>query len=100
MERLINLTKTDAVKIRARQKAGSMSELYDEDGYLCYSKEELEKWESKKKGRKPVRVAKFSGSINNVLKEIKSVIDICNEKNITTLAELIEYENYLETLED
>lgn len=53
MKRLIELTHEQARKIRARQLAGTMTELYDEEKYLCFDEKELEKWKPKKVGRKP-----------------------------------------------
>lgn len=95
MERLINLDRIEASKIRARQKSGSMKEYYDNEGYLCYSKEELENWEKRKVGRKPIRDIKFKGNVGDVSQEVQNVIQLCKENNIKTLGELIDYQNRL-----
>jgi len=55
LNRLVNLTKSDAVKIRRRQIRGSMKEHYDEELYLCYDTTELEMWKPNKVGRKAIR---------------------------------------------
>ena len=51
IKRLIDLSRTEAGKIRARQKAGAMKEYYDEENYLCYSIQ-LQKRQSRKKTSK------------------------------------------------
>ena len=53
--RLISLPHSEATKIRERQKAGTMTEFYDDGQYLCYSEEELNNYKPKKRGR-PVKV--------------------------------------------
>lgn len=55
LNRLVNLTKSDAVKIRRRQLRGSMKEYYDDELYLCYDTVELNEWKPKKVGRKAKR---------------------------------------------
>ena len=55
MKRLISLTHSEASKIRSRQKKGTMSELYDDEQYLCYDESEYENWLPKKNGRKPIK---------------------------------------------
>lgn len=52
--RLRDLYTVDAQKIRSRQKKQTMSEYFDEEGYLCFSQEEYDAWKPKKVGRKPV----------------------------------------------
>lgn len=52
IKRLITLTHAEACKIRARQKSGTMGEYYDDEQYLCYSEEELERYKPKKRGRR------------------------------------------------
>lgn len=52
---LIRFTDVDvntAGKIKHRQKAGTMTEFIDDDGYLCFSKSEYENWSARKRGRK------------------------------------------------
>lgn len=49
--RLISLPHSQATKIRERQKAGTMTEFYDDEQYLCYSEEELQNYKPKKRGR-------------------------------------------------
>jgi fibrillarin-like rRNA methylase len=53
MKRLIELSHSEASKIRARQNNGTMSELYDCEKYLCYDEQEYKEWKPKKSGRKP-----------------------------------------------
>lgn len=55
MKRLVCLDLAEARKIRGRQLRGSMTELYDEEDYLCYDEEELKNWSPKKRGRKVKR---------------------------------------------
>ncbi len=50
-KRLIELPRGEATKIRARQKSGTMTELYDEEQYLCFDEEELVTYKPKKVGR-------------------------------------------------
>lgn len=56
MKRLIELTKTEAAKIRSRQKNGTMTELYDDKNYLCFDEKELKNWQPSKTGRKPKKI--------------------------------------------
>lgn len=56
MKRLIELTKKDAAKIRSRQKNGTMTELYDDEYYLCFDEKELKNWQPSKTGRKPKKI--------------------------------------------
>ena len=49
--RLISLPHSEATKIRERQKAGTMTEFYDDEQYLCFSEEELKNYKPKKRGR-------------------------------------------------
>ena len=51
IKRLITLPHSEAVKIRERQKAGTMTEFYDDERYLCYSEEELKTYKPRKSGR-------------------------------------------------
>ncbi len=51
LKRLISLTYRDARRIRERQKAGTMTEFYDDEQYLCYSEKELKNYKPKKRGR-------------------------------------------------
>lgn len=53
IKRVIELNQTDASKVRARQKAGTMTTYFDEDAYVCFDPCELENWKSKKRGRQP-----------------------------------------------
>jgi hypothetical protein len=53
--RLISLPHSQATKIRERQKAGTMTEFYDDELYLCFSEEELKNYKPKKRGRKSRR---------------------------------------------
>ena len=55
MKRLIELPLSEASKIRSRQKKGTMSELYDDEDYLCFDEIEYENWKPKKNGRKPIK---------------------------------------------
>lgn len=55
MKRLVCLDLAEARKIRGRQLRGSMTELYDDENYLCYDEEELKNWTPLKCGRKPKR---------------------------------------------
>ena len=54
LQRLKNLHISDANKIRARQKSGTMGEYFDEEGYLCFSISEYNSWQPKKTGRKAI----------------------------------------------
>jgi hypothetical protein len=54
LTRLISLPHSQATKIRERQKAGTMTEFYDDEQYLCFSEEELKNYKPKKRGR-PVK---------------------------------------------
>ena len=49
--RLSSLTHSERVRIRKRQMKGTMSDLVDEEGYICYDPNELESWKPKKAGR-------------------------------------------------
>lgn len=55
MKRLIDLTFSEASKIRARQKNGTMTELFDNEQYLCFDEEELKNWKPRKNGRKSIK---------------------------------------------
>ena len=55
MKRLIDLSHTEACKIRKRQLSGTMSEFYDDQNYLCFDEKELKNWKPKKSGRKSNR---------------------------------------------
>lgn len=50
--RLVNLTKSQANKIRERQKKGTMAEHFDSENYLCFDQQEFDNWKPKKVGRK------------------------------------------------
>ena len=52
IKRVFTLDKSEARKIRARQKNGTMTEIYDDDCYICYDVDEYKKWKPKKVGRK------------------------------------------------
>ena len=93
LERLINLNSTEAKKIRARQKAGTMSVYYDKEKYICYSKKELNVYKPRKKGRKSLVL---SGKSNEVLDNLSCLISACKLQGFTTLDELITYLNCLE----
>lgn len=51
LKRLIELNRSEAAKIRARQINGTMTEYYDEEQYLCFDEDELESYKPLKKGR-------------------------------------------------
>ena len=51
IKRLVSLPYRDARRIRERQKAGTMTEFYDDEQYLCYSEEEYINYKPKKSGR-------------------------------------------------
>ena len=51
LKRLIDLNQSEAARIRARQKVGTMSELYDDKYYLCYDADELKSYKPRKSGR-------------------------------------------------
>ena len=51
LTRLISLPYKEAHRIRERQKAGTMTEFYDDEQYLCFSEEELQSYKPKKRGR-------------------------------------------------
>ena len=51
LTRLISLPYKEAHRIRERQKAGTMTEFYDDEQYLCFSEEELKNYKPKKRGR-------------------------------------------------
>lgn len=52
IKRVFEMLPTDARKIRARQKNGTMTEIYDDDGFICYDVDEYNSWKPKKRGRK------------------------------------------------
>lgn len=54
--RLSSLSKTEAARIRYRQRHGTMTEHYDADGYICYDAIEFEHWRPKKGGRPPLHI--------------------------------------------
>ena len=56
--RLVSLELSEARKIRERQKIGTMTEHYDEDGYLCFDPKELQTYKPRKCGRKPKGMVK------------------------------------------
>ena len=49
--RLSTLTHSERERIRRRQMKGTMSDLVDSEGYICYDPKELEQWKPKKHGR-------------------------------------------------
>lgn len=49
--RLATLLHNDRIKIRKRQMKGTMSDLVDSEGYICYDADELKTWKPKKAGR-------------------------------------------------
>jgi len=51
--RLNDLPKTQAGKIRARQRRGTMTIVVDEENYVCFIKKEYDEWKPKRAGRKP-----------------------------------------------
>ena len=55
LKRLIELTREEASKIRARQKAKTMGEYYDSEQYLCFETKELETYRPRKSGRPPTK---------------------------------------------
>ena len=57
MKRLVELTHSEAQKIRSRQLKGTMKELYDQENYLCFDEIEYKNWKPRKNGRKPKRIA-------------------------------------------
>lgn len=58
MKRLVDLTHSEAQKIRSRQLNGTMKELYDAEYYLCFDENEYKNWKPKKLGRKPKKLLK------------------------------------------
>lgn len=50
--RLSSLSRSDANKIRERQKKGTMKEYFDKENYLCFDQKEYDNWKPKKVGRK------------------------------------------------
>lgn len=56
--RLVSLNFSEARKIRARQQKNTMTEHYDEDGYLCFDPKELQTYKPRKSGRKPKGMVK------------------------------------------
>lgn len=55
LKRLTSCSTTDYRAIRARQRRGTLSEYYDEQGYVCYDENELKDWKPAKRGRKPIK---------------------------------------------
>lgn len=53
LKRLISLSHTEATRIRNRQIVGTMTEFYDDDGYLCYDEDDLNGYKPRKRGRRP-----------------------------------------------
>lgn len=53
IKRVIELNQTDASKVRARQKAGTMTTYFDDDAYVCFDQSEFENWKPQKRGRQP-----------------------------------------------
>ena len=51
IKRVIELTHSEACKIRARQRAGTMNEYFDDEKYLCYETDELDTYKPRKTGR-------------------------------------------------
>lgn len=51
--RVFSMNHNTSRTIRHRQCVGTMQEYFDEEGYVCFSKEEFEKWKPRKAGRKP-----------------------------------------------
>lgn len=51
--RLSDLTRTEACRIRERQRRGRMTRIIDSDGYICFDSEEYDNWVPKKAGRPP-----------------------------------------------
>ncbi len=54
--RLVSLSRKEACKIRDRQLKGTMTELYDDEKYLCFDDQELKVWKPRKCGRKPKEI--------------------------------------------
>ena len=52
--RLNWVSKNEREKIRKRQLAGTMTEYYDQQGFLCYDENELLTYKPRKKGRPAV----------------------------------------------
>ena len=52
IKRVYELSKSESAKIRARQKSGTMSEIYDDDCYICFDVDEYQNWKPLKRGRK------------------------------------------------
>lgn len=55
IKRLCDCKHSFSQKIRARQKSGTMTEYYDDEGYVCFDEDELEIYKPKKKGRPTVK---------------------------------------------
>ena len=52
IKRVFSLPPAKARKIRARQKNGTMKEIYDDDCFICFDVEEYNNWKPLKRGRK------------------------------------------------
>ena len=52
--RLSTLSHSERERIRRRQVHGTMTDLVDAEGYICYDPKELENWKPRKSGR-PVK---------------------------------------------
>lgn len=52
IKRVFSMPHSEAVKIRNRQRKGTMKEIYDDDCYLCFDVEEYANWTPKKSGRR------------------------------------------------
>ena len=57
--RLNGLSHNEREKIRKRQFAGTMTEHYDKQGFLCYDDSELLTYQPRKKGR-PIAKTKIT----------------------------------------
>lgn len=49
--RLSTLSHSERERIRRRQMKGTMSDLVDAEGYICYNPKELIAWKPRKAGR-------------------------------------------------
>lgn len=84
LKRMKDLPRNTYSKYRERQLAGSMSEYYDDDGYLLYDEDEVETYKPKKRGRptkKQTQILKFAET-EDVLINIGKKLERLEEQDV------------------
>lgn len=84
LKRMSSLSKKVYAKYRERQLSGTMTEIYDNEGYLCYDEDEVKNYKPRKRGRPPIKV-KVKKDVNNsttdILIDLAKRIDSIEERD-------------------